>query len=98
MFQYFFNTSDEDVEKYLNLFTFYKPEKIKEIMITHREQPEKRLAQNILAETILKILYFSDSKKNGEKEESQLISKNFFKTDFKTFVKKYTLYSYCKIN
>lgn len=86
MFQYFVNTSDQDMEKYLKLFTFFSDEKIKDLMKTHNVAPEKRIAQNALAETIIKMLYFNENKSKKNQNSSQNISKKFFETDFKTFV------------
>lgn len=85
MFQYFFNTSDQDVEKYLKLFTFFSEEKIKDVMKSHNATPEKRIAQNTLAETIIKMLYYNENK-NKKSGNSQDMSKKLFETDFTTFV------------
>jgi len=88
MFQYFINISDADVEKYLKLFTFFKIETISEIVKKHKEKPEQRIAQTVLAETIVKMLYFEENKQNENNEDSsQTIAKKFFETDFTHFVK-----------
>ena len=87
MFQYCINISDADVGNYLRLFTFFTEEKITEVVKKHKEKPELRTAQNLLGETIVKMLYFDENKNNADENEinSRKISKKFFETDFKTF-------------
>ena len=87
MFQYFVNTSDADVEKYIKLFTFHSQERISEVMKKHKETPEKRSAQTFLADTVLKMLYFNENMgKGNEKTSTQDIAKKFFETDFSELV------------
>jgi len=89
MFQYFMNTSDADIEKYMKLFTFHSQEKLSEIIKKHKENPEKRIAQTFLADTVVKMLYFKENKsKDQGKSSSHVIAKKFFETDFTEFVKK----------
>jgi tyrosyl-tRNA synthetase len=42
MYQYFINTLDLDIERYLKLFTFLDDNEIKKIVSSHLENPEKR--------------------------------------------------------
>lgn len=48
-YQLWLNTADEDVERYLNFFTFFSPEDIGEILASHQKNPGAREAQNVLA-------------------------------------------------
>ncbi|TAL17745.1 tyrosine--tRNA ligase [bacterium] len=48
-YQYWINTDDRDVEKYLGLFTFLPIEEIRAIMESHLKDPGKREAQRRLA-------------------------------------------------
>jgi tyrosyl-tRNA synthetase len=48
-YQYWINTDDRDVEKYLGLFTFLPIEEIRAIMESHLKDPGKREAQKRLA-------------------------------------------------
>ena len=51
-YQYWIQTTDEDVEKYLKFFTFLPLEEISQIVKTHFESPDKRAAQVALANEI----------------------------------------------
>ena len=43
IYQYFINTADEDIERYLKLLTLLPLEEIDSILQAHRESPEKRI-------------------------------------------------------
>jgi tyrosyl-tRNA synthetase len=51
------STSDTDVERYLKLFTFLPLSRISEVVSEHTSQPEKRLAQHLLASEFLALAY-----------------------------------------
>ena len=51
-YQFFLRSQDADVEKLLKVLTFVPVEEIEKIMIEHQKQPEKRVAQQILAEQL----------------------------------------------
>ncbi|OXU18021.1 hypothetical protein TSAR_004213 [Trichomalopsis sarcophagae] len=57
MYQYFIRTTDADVENYLKLFTFLPLNQIKQIMVEHRQSPENRKAQQILAENVTLLVH-----------------------------------------
>jgi tyrosyl-tRNA synthetase len=42
VYQYFINTADEDIEKYLKLFTFLDENEIKNITKEHTKSPQNR--------------------------------------------------------
>jgi tyrosyl-tRNA synthetase len=42
MYQYFINTLDQDIERYLKLFTFLNDNEIKKIVFNHLQNPEQR--------------------------------------------------------
>jgi tyrosyl-tRNA synthetase len=48
-YQFWINTDDRDVERYLKLFTFLPLDQIAEIMAAHAGDPGKRVAQRLLA-------------------------------------------------
>ena len=48
-YQFWINTDDRDVERYLKLFTFLSLEEIAETMGSHTRDPGKRAAQRLLA-------------------------------------------------
>jgi tyrosyl-tRNA synthetase len=51
-YQFWINTDDRDVERYLKLFTFISLEEIAALMKRHSSDPGKRLAQRKLAEDL----------------------------------------------
>jgi tyrosyl-tRNA synthetase len=48
-YQFWINTDDRDVERYLKLFTFLSPDEIAATLAGHRRDPGKREAQRLLA-------------------------------------------------
>jgi tyrosyl-tRNA synthetase len=49
-FQFWLNTSDEDAERYIKIFTLLSKEEITELVLKHTEAPHLRLLQKRLAE------------------------------------------------
>ncbi|WP_273832533.1 tyrosine--tRNA ligase [Guptibacillus sedimenti] len=77
-YQFWINTDDRDVVKFLNYFTFLSIEEIKEIESKHLEAPEKREAHRTLAENVTKLVH-------GEEKLQQAIniSEALFSGDIK---------------
>ncbi len=57
VYQYFMNTHDDDVERYLKLFTFLSDEEISEIVSSHQKTPENREWQAILAFKVVEMVH-----------------------------------------
>ena len=57
MYQYFINTLDADIERYLRLFSFLSPQEIQEIVALHETAPEKRHGQKVLAKTVVEMVH-----------------------------------------
>jgi tyrosyl-tRNA synthetase len=51
-YQFWLNSSDEDVKKYIRIFTFLTKEEIEKLEAQHDEYPHTRLLQKTLAEDI----------------------------------------------
>jgi tyrosyl-tRNA synthetase len=51
-YQFWLNTSDEDAEKYIKVFTFLSKEETEDIIARHKEAPHLRLLQKKLSEDI----------------------------------------------
>ena len=51
-YQYWLNTSDEDAEKYIKIFTFLDKQTIEALVEEHRAAPQMRLLQKRLAEEV----------------------------------------------
>ena len=56
-YQFWINTEDGDAEKLLRLFTFLPLEQISDVIEEHKEAPEKRIAQKVLAWEITRIVH-----------------------------------------
>lgn len=56
-YQFWINTSDEDVEDYLKIFTTLSKEQIEKLINEHRADSAARKAQKILAEEVTKIVH-----------------------------------------
>ena len=57
MYQYWFNTADEDVGRFLKVFTFLPLEEIAELERRHAEHPERREGQKRLAFEITRLIH-----------------------------------------
>ncbi|CAB0040847.1 unnamed protein product [Trichogramma brassicae] len=57
LYQFFVRTTDNDVENYLKLFTFLPLKQIAHIVKEHKEKPEERKAQKILAENVTLLVH-----------------------------------------
>lgn len=56
-YQYWFNTDDRDVSRFLKLFTFLPLARINEIVAEHTAAPQARLAQRVLAEELTALVH-----------------------------------------
>ncbi|XP_069759578.1 tyrosine--tRNA ligase, mitochondrial isoform X2 [Narcine bancroftii] len=57
LYQYFVRQQDANVERYLKLFTFIPLPEIESIMVNHRIDPGKRIAQKRLAAEVTKLVH-----------------------------------------
>lgn len=51
-YQFWLNTSDEDAEKYIKIFTLYSKQEIEDLVARQKEAPHLRLLQKALAEDL----------------------------------------------
>ena len=56
-YQYWLNTSDEDAEKYIKIFTFLGQEYIEQLVAQHKEAPHMRSLQKKLAEEVTTMVH-----------------------------------------
>lgn len=75
-YQYWLNTSDEDAEKYIKIFTFIGKEEIHALIVQHAEAPHKRLLQNRLAEEITVMVHSQVDLDNAVKASAILFGKS----------------------
>ena len=82
-YQYWLNSSDDDAEKYIKIFTFLEEEDIKSLIETHQEQPHLRRLQKRLAQEITTMVHSQADFESAEKASTILYSKSF-KADIQT--------------
>ncbi|WP_299120451.1 tyrosine--tRNA ligase [uncultured Winogradskyella sp.] len=76
-YQYWLNSSDEDAEKYIKIFTFLKQDEIDKLISEHSETPHLRLLQKQLAEEITTMVHSKEDYENAVKASKILFSKDF---------------------
>jgi tyrosyl-tRNA synthetase len=75
-YQYWLNSSDEDAEKYIKIFTFLKEEDINALISEHKEAPHLRVLQRRLAEEITTMVHSKDDLDNAIKASAILFGKS----------------------
>jgi len=86
LYQYFFNIPDSEVIKFLKYFTFLKELEIDKLEKETRNQPEKRIAQKILAFEAVKLIHSEKEAKEAKKISEALFYgkiKNLTEKEFK---------------
>ena len=86
-YQFWLNTSDEDAEKYIKIFTFLDKNTIDSLIIDHKEMPHLRLLQKTLAKEVTILVHSQSDFENAEKASNILFSKSF-KEDIKSLDEK----------
>ena len=76
-YQYWLNTSDDDAEKYIKIFTFLSKEEIKKLVLEHRDNPHLRILQKALSKDITSIVHSKEAYENALKASNILFSSNF---------------------
>lgn len=67
IYQYFINTEDKDIERYIKLLTLLSLDEIEAIVKKHNTSPEKREWQKRLAYEVVKIIHGEEDAKTSEK-------------------------------
>lgn len=75
-YQYWLNTSDEDAEKYIRIFTFLSKEEIEALIIAHKEAPHLRNLQRKLAEELTIMVHSREDLENAITASSILFGKS----------------------
>lgn len=81
-YQYWLNTSDDDAEKYIKIFTFLDKETIENIVAEHKEAPHLRLLQKRLAQEVTTTVHSADEFENAVKA-SEILFGNSTSEDLK---------------
>ena len=56
-YQFWLNTSDEDAENYIKIFTFKTQEEVNQLITAHKVAPHERQLQNALAEALMLLVH-----------------------------------------
>ncbi len=66
IYQYFMNTSDEDISRFMKMLTLIDTQEIDEIVAKHLETPEQRAGQKLLAFKVVEIVHGTHEAKLAE--------------------------------
>ncbi len=86
-YQYWLNSTDEDAEKYIKIFTFLDKETIDDLIIAHREAPHMRLLQKRLAQEVTTTVHSAEEFEKAVKA-SEILFGNSTSEDLKTLDEK----------
>src|SRR6056297_2051632 len=75
-YQYWLNTSDEDAEKYIKIFTFLSQKEIVDLVAEHKEAPHMRTLQKKLAEEVTVMVHSKEDLENAIKASNILFGKS----------------------
>jgi len=74
-YQYWLNSSDEDSEKYIKIFTFLSKEEIDALVLEHKEAPHLRLLQKKIGEEVTTMTHGKEAYDNAIKASTILFGK-----------------------
>lgn len=66
IYQYFMNTNDEDISRYMKMLTLIETEEIDELVKKHMSEPEQRAGQKLLAFKIVEIIHGTTEAQRAE--------------------------------
>ena len=82
-YQFWLNSTDEDAEKYIKIFTFLDRNTIETLIAEHRDAPHLRLLQKRLAQELTTFVHSNEDFENAERASNILFS-DTFKQDLQT--------------
>ncbi|MDG1175148.1 MAG: tyrosine--tRNA ligase [Flavobacteriales bacterium] len=74
-YQYWLNSSDEDVEKFIKIFTLFDESTINKLISDHKEAPHERKLQRALAEDVTTRVHSKEDYENAVKASEILFKK-----------------------
>lgn len=75
VYQYFMNCTDEDVERFLKIYTILDFEEIDKIVDTHKQAPENRYWQAMLAKNVVRTVFWEKQSIQAEKISEVMFGK-----------------------
>ena len=77
MYQFFYNQSDEDIEKIFHFFSFKNLAEIKKIIEQHKENSKSRIAQKEMSYEIVSFVHGKDAAENVIEMNELFVNKQF---------------------
>lgn len=74
-YQYWLNSSDEDVKSFIKIFTLFKEEEVEKLINTHNEAPHLRILQKELAKDVTSRVHSIEEYENAVKASEILFKK-----------------------
>ncbi|WP_019039457.1 tyrosine--tRNA ligase [Psychroflexus tropicus] len=75
-YQYWINTSDEDAEKFIKIFTFLSQDEIDSLILSHSKEPHLRRLQNRLADEITATVHSKEALEKAKEASKVLFGKS----------------------
>jgi len=75
-YQYWLNSSDDDAEKYIKIFTFLDKETIEQLISEHKEAPHARILQKKIGEEVTVMTHGREAYDNAIKASNILFGKS----------------------
>lgn len=75
-YQFWKNTSDDDAERYIKIFTLLNKEEIEDLVNTHKEDPGRRALQIRLAEELTRMVHGQEALNNAIKASDILFGRS----------------------
>lgn len=74
-YQFWMNCSDDDAERYIKIFTLMSKEEIENLVLSHKEEPHRRILQGALAKDITCRVHSEESYETAVKASQILFGK-----------------------
>ena len=75
-YQYWLNSSDEDAESYIKIFTQLDQERISNLILEHRAVPHSRLLQKTIADEVTRLVHSDNDLEKAQKASQILFGKS----------------------
>lgn len=75
-YQYWLNTSDQDAEKYIKIFTFLDKNTVETLISQHQEQPHLRILQRRIGQEVTVLVHGTEAYENAVKASEVLFGKS----------------------
>jgi tyrosyl-tRNA synthetase len=75
-YQYWLNSSDEDAESYIKIFTQLDQERISNLILEHKAIPHSRLLQRTIAEEVTRLVHSDNDLEKAQKASHILFGKS----------------------